>query len=162
MRAHLLLSVSALVVTAGCAPVEPRTDHHGLDILANTSVVVNVENHRIQVYPDPAPIIGASNGVIKWLLVLDPSDYVFPDDGISFSGSASPGKALPTGCTSIGDPSVRFRNCKPNRTRTQYQCNVVGKPELPTDVCYFYVVKLVRVGGKGPPELLLDPWAKPK
>lgn len=133
-----------------------------MQVQANTSISVNVDNGQLAVFPEPAPFIGDSNGVIKWSLVLDPSDYLFPDDGIAFAATAPAGKSLPAGCTGIGDPAVRFKNCKPNRTRNEYQCNVVGNPRLPKDQCYFYVVKLVRVGGSGPAELVLDPWAKPK
>lgn len=133
-----------------------------MQTLANTSVAVSVENGQVAVYPDPAPFIGSSNGAIKWTLVLAPSDYVFPDDGIKFSGTAPAGKPLPAGCTVIGDPAVRFKNCKPNRTRSEFQCEATGNPHLPMNQCYFYVVKLVRVAGSGPAELVLDPWAKPK
>ncbi len=163
MRAALLISVPALLATVGCAQVAPAADPHGLQVLANTSVSVNVENGQVAVFPDPAPFIGDSNGAIKWTLVLDPSDYVFPDDGIAFSATAPAGKSLPAGCTGIGDPNVRFTNCKPkNPKRSEYQCAVTGNPHLSKNLCYFYVVKLVRVGGSGPAELVLDPWAKPK
>jgi hypothetical protein len=164
MRAALLISVPALLATAGCAQVASTTDPHGLKTLANTSVLVNIdERYQVSVYPEPAPFIGDSNGAIKWALVLDPSDYIFPDDGIVFSSTAPHGKPLPAGCTDIGDPNVRFKACKPkNPERTEYQCAVTGNPHLSKSLCYFYVIKLVRVGGSGPAELVLDPWAKPK
>jgi hypothetical protein len=158
----MLISVSAFLATTGCAQVAPGEGPHGLQVLANTSVSVNVADGKVTVFPEPAPFIGDSNGVIKWTLVLDPSDYVFPDDGIAFSGIVPAGKSLPAGCTAIGDPAVRFKNCKANSTRSTYQCNVTGNPHLSKSLCYFYVVKLVRVGGSGPSELVLDPWAKPK
>jgi hypothetical protein len=162
MRVALLSSASVLLATVGCAQVAPSVEPHGLQVLKNTSVSVHVENGQVTVFPEPAPFIGDSNGVIKWTLVLDPSDYVFPDDGIAFSGTIPAGKSLPAGCTGVGNPDERFKNCKPNQTRSAYQCNVTGNPHLPKNICYFYVVKLVRVGGSGPVQLVLDPWAKPK
>jgi hypothetical protein len=162
MRAALLCSVPVILATIGCAHIAPAPDPQGLQILANTSVAVSVDRGQVAVFPEPAPFIGDSNGVIRWTLVLEPSDYVFPDDGIAFSGTAPAGKSLPPGCTGIGDPAPRFKNCKPNPARSAYQCSVTGNPHLPKNICYFYVVKLVRVAGSGPAELVLDPWAKPK
>jgi len=164
MKPGLLISASALLATAGCAQFAPLDDSHGPEAMAKTSISVSVADGKVAVFPEVAPFIGDSNGVIKWTLVLDPSDYVFPDDGIGFSETVPSKTSLPAGCTAIGDPAVRFNlaSCKPNNSRTEYQCTVKGNPHLSKSLCYFYVVKLVRVGGSGPPELVLDPWAKPK
>lgn len=166
MRLALLISVPVFFAMAGCAQIAPRDDSPSLQVREKrTSIAVNVTaDFKLQVFPEPAPFIGDSNGVIKWTLVLDPSDYVFPDDGITFSKTAPAKTSLPAGCTAIGDPSVRFKpeTCRPNQTRTEYQCSATGKPDLSKSICYFYVVKLVRVSGSGPVEIVLDPWAKPK
>ncbi len=110
MRLALLISVPVFFATAGCAQIAPRDDPHSLQVREKkTSIAVNVADGKLQVFPEPAPFIGDSNGVIKWTLVLDPSDYVFPDDGITFSKTAPAKTSLPAGCTAIGDPSVRFK-----------------------------------------------------
>lgn len=162
MRSFLLVLVPALFAATGCAQGPTRSDQHGLATQARTLVLVNVEDGQRSVLPDPAPFVGASNGVIKWVLVLDPADYVFPDEGIVFSRQLPDGKTFPSGCTRIGDPDARFRNCKPSRDRTEFQCSVTGSPHLPPGLCYHYLVKLVRVGGTGPADIVIDPWAKPK
>lgn len=162
MRSTWLVLVPALVAATGCAQVQTASDPHGLAQQPRTLVLVNIEGRQRTVLPDPAPFVGLSNGVIKWKLVLDPADYVFPDDGIAFSKALPPGKTFPDGCTQLGDPDVRFKNCKPSRDRTEFQCSVTGSPHLPPGLCYHYVVKLVRVGGTGPADIVIDPWAKPK
>lgn len=164
MRVALPVSVSALLTVGACAPVAPGFGPpHGERAAPHTTTVVYVEAGRATVYPDPAPFVGATNGVIRWTLVLDPSDYIFPDDGVAFSATAPAGKPLPAGCSAVGDPAVRFNlpSCKPNHTRTAYQCTVTGNPHLPKGLCYYYDIRLVRVAGSGPAEIRIDPWAKP-
>lgn len=164
MKAALLVLVPALVATAGCAQHPSGSHPPGIAAPPRTLVLVNIENGQQTVYPDPAPIVGATNGVIKWELILDPADYVFPNDGIAFSSTLPPGKSLPAGCTALGNPADRFNlpSCKPSRDGTEFQCTVIGNPHLPLNLCYHYVVKLVRVGGSGPAQIVIDPWAKPK
>jgi hypothetical protein len=160
MRTLPTLMTVAVVVFAACSPMRLGAEHDGTAMTTTKFIMVSVVNNQVDLFPDPV-LVGAGNGVVKWIFDSDEPDYRFPVDGVTFP---EPPVAPPAtfGCLSVANAASaaqRFNNCKPKQHGTEFHCNSVGRAP-PVGTCYYYALKVEPTAGGA--AIVKDPWAKNK
>ena len=158
MRTVPVMMTIAAVVLAGCSPMMHGGAPDGTTMLKTKFIMVSVVNSQIELFPDPV-LVGAGNGVVKWIFDSDEPDYRFPADAVTFPEApvAPPSTAGCLGVASAASAAQRFNNCKPKQQGTEFHCNSVGQAP-PRGTCYYYALKVEpKAGGAA---IVKDPWAK--
>lgn len=156
MRTLSASMIAAAVVLAGCGH-KPPEGGPGIDRMKTKFVMVSV-NGQIALFPEPV-LVGAANGVVKWMFDSDEPDYRFPADGVTFP---EPPSAPPSsyGCVRVAtaaEAKQRFNNCERKQHGKEFHCNSVGHAP-PVGTCYYYALKVEpKAGGAA---IVKDPWAK--
>jgi hypothetical protein len=158
MRTVPALMTVATVVLAACSPMMQGGAPDGTAKIKTKLIMVSVANGQIELFPDPV-LVGAGNGVVKWIFDSNEPDYKFPEDAVTFP---EPPVAPPStaGCLRVANAASaaqRFNNCKPKQHDTEFHCNSVGQAP-PAGTCYYYALKVEpKAGGAA---IVKDPWAK--
>jgi hypothetical protein len=146
----------AVLMTA-CSSMEFH-DPPGAAKTSAKLVMISVNGSQVTLFPDPV-LVGAKNGVVKWIFDTNEPDYKFPVDGVTFPEPPvdPPSSAGCARVATAAEAAQRFNNCKPMKHDTEFHCNAVGATP-PVGTCYYYALKLEPKAGGTP--LVVDPWAK--